>query len=435
MAGWSLTGPGGSTPQQSQWQLTGPDDDETPSGPAYHPGMEMDFNRKPPAGEEGYPLGNPFTDPNTQYDPVAAIAQLGAGAAKYFGMDDTNAAKLGRDIHALPNAMGPLGYEFMPLDSAPRPARAVTAAPPKPQIKSTAMRKAESKLDYMAAEDAGMSLSPGGYDRMVTGIDYKLNKMGLAPDIHPESSAALQYLKQHIDRGGKLDPMSGGPGGTFTGTQPRAPSKQMSLQELETARQIASDATQSAKPADRMRARIITDRFDEFLDNLTPGDIGISAGPNAKEAVELLNRARKRWGEMRRSEDIDGMLERADIKGGQLAGGSVQGLVTEFRQLAVKITKDKREAARWTPEQQKIIKQMASPGSAVNFLRLLSRLSPRHYFSMTGGGVLGLSGAAASGFTGLAPTAIGWGVGEAAYHGAGALMRNKVNTLRGTIGE
>jgi hypothetical protein len=391
------------------------------------PGMVMDFNRKP-AADAAYPLGNPFTDPKTQYDPVAAVAQGSAALAKYLGMSNTNAAKLGRDVHALPNAAGPLGYEFMPLDSAPRPAAAPKA--PTPQPKSTAIRKAESKLDYMAAENAGMSLSPGGYQRMVQGIDYKLNKLGMAKDIHPESSAALDYLKTHIDRGGKADPMS-----KITHTTPRAPSKQMSLQELETARQIASDATQSTKAADRMRARIITDRFDEFLDNLTPADIGINAGPNAKEGIELLNRARKRWAEMRRSEDIDGMLERADIKGGQLAGGSVQGLVTEFRQLAVKITKDKREAARWSPEQRKIINQMASPGSAVNFLRLLSRLSPRHYFSMTGGGILGLSGTAASGLTGLAPTAIGWGVGEAAHHGAGALMRNKVNTLRGTIGE
>lgn len=357
---------------------------------------------------------------------------VGEAFGKIVGMKDPESA--GRDVEALTQSVGPLGFEYSPLIGVPSATKIETPkAPPPP--KSTALRKAESRLDYMAAEQSGMALSPGGYDRMVQGMNYKLTKMGLNPEIHPESTAALKQFNEAIDRGGKPDPMSGGPGGPFTGTVPRAPTKQMSLQELETLRQVASDATQATKSADRERARILTDRFDEFLDNIKPADLGISAGPNAKQGIELLNRARQRWAQMRRSEEIDAMLERADIKGGQLAGGSLQGLITEFRQLAVKITKDKREAARWSPEQQQIIKQMANPGSTVNFLRALARLSPRHYFSMTGGGILGLGGVAAGGLTGLAPTAIGWGVGEAAHAGANALMGKKIDYLRGTIGE
>lgn len=286
---------------------------------------------------------------------------------------------------------------------------------------STAMKKVQSRLNYMTAKDAGVMVSPGSYGDLVKGMVYKATKEGIDPGLHPKSVAALNRFVQAVDKGGKPDEMA-----ALTGTTPRAPSKQMSLEELDTLRQIAGDAKMAPDAADRRIGAILTDRLDDYLDTLTPKDFGVSAGPRAREGIEAIKKAREQWAQMRRSETIDQILERSGIKEGGANPQGMDALRNEFKQLAIKMTKDARERNRWTPRQRDLIKQLGSISSGVNMLRAIGRLSPRHYFSMTSGGAAAFLGA---------PYLTGamWGLGEGAFQGAKAITKNKVNELRGEI--
>lgn len=345
---------------------------------------------------------------------------LGESVGKIAGAK--NPESLGRDVEAFVNSQGPLGMEFAPLTGAPA-ATAKAVDLPTNGLKTTAQRGAEAKLNYMRAKDAGVSVSPDSFDRLVMGLTHKATTEGLDPVLHPKAYAVMQRFIKNVDRGsppGAMAPMTkiGG----------RAPSKEMSLEELDTLRKQAGAAKQSPDRADRHFANIITDRLDDYLDKVTPADLGIKAGPNAKEGINALKTARKQWADMRRSETIDTLVKNAEIRAGGNLVASFDALRTEFKQLAMKINKDKREANRWTPEQRQLITQLGSVSSTVGILRGLSRLSPRHYFSMAGG-ALGVAG-------GLNPWILGgWGVGEAAYQGAKAMTNSKLDQLRGVIGD
>lgn len=408
--------------------LFAPEEEKKRPLPPMYDANNIPIDRTAPQPEAPQPsLADKISEAYTLANEHPAYA-IASGIAKVVGAK--NPESYGRDAEALINSLGPLGAVELPpvakapaavVDNAPLGVAKVAAA--KPPLKTTAMRRAESRLNYMRAKDAGVSISPGSYQEMVAGMTHKMREEGIDPQLTPDSYALMRRFISNVDTGGKADAMK-----PITGVEPRAPSKEMSLEELDILRKQAGAATQSIKPADRRLAVILRDRLDDFLEKATPADFGIKAGPNAREGIEALKLARKQWAEMSRSETIDTMLRNADIRAGNLNGSNLSGLRTEFRQLAMKISRDKREAAKWRPEQQKIINELASATSIPILLSRLSRLSPRHYFSMTGG--LGLSYFGSPLLTGA-----GWALGEGAHQLGSALANQKINQLRGTIGE
>jgi hypothetical protein len=298
MAEWTLTGP----EQQSQWTLTGPEEQEAKPTP---PGMVMDFSRKPSA-DANYPLGNPFTDPKTQYDPVAAVAQGSAALAKYLGMSDTNAAKLGRDVHALPNAAGPIGYEFMPLDSVPRPAKAVPkaaaeAAPEMLPEKASGIGRL-SQLEYDASKEAGLKIKGSSYNRLVAGMLHKAKKENISTELHPSTAGALKTLIGKIEPRKYPDEMN-----KITGVIPRAPRQTYSLEDLDSLNRVINTAQAGVDPkfaSDRRLAEIMSDRMDEFLHNLRPQDI---EGGDPEKAIAAIDKARDLWARMKKAEILDSL--------------------------------------------------------------------------------------------------------------------------------
>jgi hypothetical protein len=375
MAEWSLTGP----EQEAPWQLTGPEQGVSKPTP---PGMVMDFDRKP-AGDAAYPLGNPFTDPNTQYDPVAAISQLGAGAAKYMGMSDTNAAKLGRDIHALPNSLGPLGYEVMPLDSVPRPAKAASAqktAPTDMLPKEPGGIGRLSQAEYEASKAAGLKIKGSSYNRLVAGMVHKAEKENIGPELFPSTTGALKTKRKYPDRMQKI-----------TGVTPKAPRQTYTLEDLDGLNRVINTAQAGVDPKfanDRRVAGIMSDRMDEFLHNLRPQDI---EGGDPAKAIEAIDKARNLWGRMKKAELLDGLEERAlNALGANYSAAQYQTAIKQqFRQaftppVGQKVSKHLR---RFDTHERKFIEQIIRGDNLENALRYLGKFAPSSpLMALLGGG-------------------------------------------------
>jgi hypothetical protein len=424
MAEWSLTGPG--QVASPSWRLTGPEEEAAKPTP---PGMVMDFNRKPPATDAGYPLGNPFTDPNTQYDPVAAIAQLGAGIANKLGMSETNAAKLGRDMHALPNSLGPLGYEFIPLDSVPRPARpAPVPKTPKAEPISAAdlktQLKGESQAAYKEAADAGVKVNPESYNRMVGSLAVKMNKAKLNPTLHRDTHAGMRQLVSEMDRGKPEPAMSG-----ITGVKAKAPARTYDIEELDQLRQTAAIARKGFDPQkanDRRMARELTDHMDDWMYNLSAKDV--SSG-DPQKAVSSLKRARDAWGKSRRAEELEIIHEKAIHKVG--ANYTNAGLQTAYKQL-YRALLDSKRIRNFSRQERRAMEMIVNGTKSEKVLRFLGKYAPTSPLSfMLGGG----AGYAAVG--GIPGAAIGATV---ALGGAGAralsthMTKNNVQSLIDMVG-
>jgi hypothetical protein len=190
----------------------------------------------------------------------------------------------------------------------------------------------------------------------------------------------------------------------------------MTLQDFDLLRRVVRSAAKSTEPDERRIANIMIERMDEYLDNLKAADI--SAG-NLGLAVSSIKEARSLWQRMRKSELIDDALERAGVRAGQFSvAGKENAIRTEFRQYALRMTRDKRFRNQFTPEEQKLIRQLGNMGSTVNILRTIGKLAPR--------GALSLGGGLAAGYYGD-PIATGaaWGAGSAAHLAALGLTKRK----------
>jgi hypothetical protein len=152
---------------------------------------------------------------------------------------------------------------------------------------------------------------------------------------------------------------------------------------------------------------------DNAIDNMQTSDI---KGPLS--AVKLKNEADELWKTARKSEIIDGIFEKAQNQ----ATGFENGLVINFRSLA----NNKKLMKQFSPEEQKMIKDLVRRGSAREILKGIGMLSPTSTFGglVTGGvgvgsGILPASGMAA--------------IGHGSRKAGEAITRGKANALRTAV--
>jgi hypothetical protein len=265
---------------------------------------------------------------------------------------------------------------------------------PRPAPTTAALKEA-SQAAYKEAESAGLSINPQSFRKAAIEMATAAKRANLDKDLHPKATAVLNRIISDADSG-----------------QP------ITLEQVDMLRQMVRDAAKT--PGEGRITTIIKDRIDDFLEGLTSQDVN-AANPQA--AVGALKEGRALWRQKVKSETIDTMLERAGIREGQFSvSGKENAIRTEFRQLAMRLAKDKREAGRWTPEEQKLIKQLGNMGSAVNILRTIGKLSPRSVFTLGGGGLSLAYGSPAL-------TLGMWGVGEATRAAALGLTKKKVREL------
>lgn len=233
-------------------------------------------------------------------------------------------------------ALGPI------LASESQVVRSASRVKPKKSapIPTTEELRQAKKAAYDAGNAAEVLTSPEQNAAAITKIDQALRAENLVvdPDLHPKSTALLRRLHGQKD-------------------QP------LTVPEAESLRQLALEVQRDIDPvtkqptADAFRAGIILDELDDSLDTLSVN----------KPARELNAR-------YRRSQLIDEMVHRAEIKGGAhyTQAGMEHALRQEFKQLAL----NPRRMRGLTQEQRAAVEKVAKGGPIENSLRNIGKFDP-----------------------------------------------------------
>ncbi|WP_378947772.1 hypothetical protein [Mesorhizobium sp. ANAO-SY3R2] len=252
------------------------------------------------------------------------------------------------------------------------------------------LRDTGSQL-YREAFDAGVSLKPKAFDGAIMKMASELRSFGFDADLHPGSTAVLRRLAEA--RGRPID-----------------------LQELDILRRVAQNATKGQNASDATAARIIIEKIDDLVDDATNFALGrgnslAAPGAGAKSAsdgLEALTKARATWHTMRKSETIEELFRRAEIKSGVNTGPEfAMALQREFKSLALR----KNGLRGFTKAERRAIENVAKKVDARNFPAILGRFMQ----SMGGSGVGGAAGFALGG----GPVGAGFGFAATGMVGKG----------------
>ena len=226
---------------------------------------------------------------------------------------------------------------------------------------------------YQRAKDAGVSVKPDAYRFFLGGLAKNLKEKGFDRSLHPRATAAVQRLVEVVD-------------------QPQ------SLEGLEILRRVVGAAANSVDPDERRVASLIKDNLDDWLEKLP--DAAVATG-NAKEGIKALREARALWGQARRGETIEKIIEDAQ----NAASGFENGLRNGFRALA----KSEKRMRGFSDVEKAAIRQVARGTPTSNVMKWLGKAAPTGIVSMALGNALGQS--------------MGGGIGSIAVPAVGAAAR------------
>lgn len=166
------------------------------------------------------------------------------------------------------------------------------------------MREAGQAL-YRKAFNAGVTLTPPGFDKGLHKAAARLSSFGFDPGLHPGTASVLNRLSQA--RGRPID-----------------------LQELDNLRRVAMNAATGGQArGDRKAAWIVVNAIDDMVDDAASFGIGRTGAipppgapaTSAAEALGTLKEARSIWHRLRKSETIDLLFQRATVR----ADGATSG--------------------------------------------------------------------------------------------------------------
>lgn len=288
--------------------------------------------------------------------------------------------------------------------------------------------KDASQAAYDAAEAAGLKIKGQSFDRFVTSLqnDKVVKSLNLDPTLHPHLTALRKDFEKYIIEAPSQPAMQ-----NLTG-QVRTPTiNNIGLEEFDNLRRGALRGLRSPDPDERRIAGHIVDRMDAYFNNLKTSDV--QAG-NVRQAQQAVKEARANWRTYRKSEQIDTIMEVAKDRAGQFSvSGNENAIRTGFRQLSTKISKDPREAARWTKDETKLIRQLSRGWRGRDALKNIGAVL-NNPLSRTLYGGAGIYGAYESGdphaplFASLAFLG-----GKGARGMAGKMAKAKVNQLAKTV--
>jgi hypothetical protein len=216
---------------------------------------------------------------------------------------------------------------------------------------------AQSNAAYKAADDAGVVFKDTGFKDFVLDTASAAKTAGIDKTIHPNASAALTRLVEEVG-------------------------KNPTLGELEILRRVVKGAAGSKEPDERRIAQIMVKKLDEYVTGA--GKNEILAG--SKEGVDSLGQARALWTKVSKSDVIDDLLERSELKSSFFTGsGKENALRSEFRTLAL----DKDKMRMFSKEEQDAIKAVSQGSPVSNVLRFFGKLAPTGVVSAGGAGGLG----------------------------------------------
>jgi hypothetical protein len=344
-------------------------------------------------GPEGQ--GARFTEKVGQaltYEPKTEVGQrTSAAVAKPFEALDRFATEVGYRSGKPTDTLGATAVktaiEALPMLFGIRGGRgAMTRAPER--VPTTAELGARSSQAYQQAENAGVIIGKDSLKNAVADIKNTVAHEGIDKDLHPAALAVVRRLTEAADA-----------------------DMPISLKGAEILRRVMNDAAGSANKADRRIARIIRDKWDNYIEGLGPSDV---LGGDAKGAGESLQSARSLYTRKRKGEAIESMIEKAKNRAAQFSGsGYENALRTEFRKLA----QNDRGMRMFNPKEQAAIRRVARGGPIENSLRMMGKYAATNPVSTAiGSGI----GAAVGGPIGAAVVPVAGGIARA---GATALTK------------
>jgi hypothetical protein len=263
-------------------------------------------------------------------------------------------------------------------------ARRANPAPSKADLRNKANQL------YATAKGANVEIRPLSYSNMVDNIASDVRQAGTHPKLHPKVAGALEELQA-------------------------SKGSSMPLEDLERLRRIARGAASSIEPDERRVAEVIVDGIDDYMDNLSAGDL-ITGSP---DAGKTLSEARGVWAKLKKSDVIETAIERAKDRATTQNGNYAASLRAEFQALS----KNQKKMRGFTPAEKAAIRKVARVGPVTGTMAAVGALRPRGLMAL---GELG--GAALHPEAGLPILGVA-AAGQGAQMGLNAMTASRSNRL------
>jgi len=268
----------------------------------------------------------------------------------------------------------------------------------RPPVPTIGQLKNQATQLYKLVDDSGTTISKEAFQTIAKRIEKEMRASGVRAKLTPKTNAALKELAKDAKAG------------------------QLTLSKAEELRRVFKQGQSSIDTADAAASGRLVRKWDEFIENLKPGQL--SGSPNAVETAQYLKSARSLWSRSRKTEVIEDLIERAGINAGQFSGsGFENALTTQFRQLA----RNKKKMRTFTQAEQAAIKGVAKGGPlSTKAFRFIGKLAPTGVVS--GGFGAGLGFALAGPAGAFIVPAVG-GLSRLAAAGRTAKAAKKVSEL------
>lgn len=219
-------------------------------------------------------------------------------------------------------------------------------------VPSTQEIKAAASAAYKRADQAGVVIKHDAVQGLGDKIDKAVTDAGIDPTLHPKAVAAVNRVL--------------GSSGDIT------------LKQMDILRRVANGAAGSMDKDESRIAHIVLDHIDDFVENLSAKD---TLAGNTGEATSAIKDARSLWSKQAKSSTIDNLIDRAKNRSEVVSGSGLENaLRVEFRGLA----QNEKRMSRFSPEEQRAIRDVARGGAVSNFARTIGKLAPTNLISILG---------------------------------------------------
>lgn len=297
------------------------------------------------SGKEIFELGALFAGGGGASNTGAGIARASGeraatqAAERAAGPAVTQTAKLATELAA---EAAPAVTPAAPAAAAAPAARGGLHSTPE----TLALRGA-AKEKFKVLDESNVVVSPSSFGPLTKQIFSEASVKGLDETITPMSNAAIKRLQQLAD-------------------------EPVTLQTLNTMREVAGAAAGAKLPKDRMIAELVIDKLDNFVGNLTAKDLAMGTQAEAAAVAKALTSARATWSEMSKLEMVARLVQRAeDAVANRPSLGIENSLRTEFTALM------KNDAAmrKLNPQEQAAVRQITK-GATKATMRGIGKLAP-----------------------------------------------------------
>ena len=283
----------------------------------------------------------------------AVQAGAGAGAAaaptalrEYGDVEDPYAAMTSSLLGAVVGSRTVAGAGNVARGAASTARMAVTPTPDE--------LRSQARGAYARAENAGVTYDPTAVQTFGQNLSQTLRNTGFDESLHPKAAVALRRIQE-----------AGAPG---PGGAAAAPVR---FEDLEILRRISRNARLSLDPDERRIGSTITREIDNFT--LRPPANAVAGGDSAA-ASAAIREARSAWSRMRKSDEIEELVERARLSATGSGGRMDEALRSEFATLARSIQRGSNPG--FTPAEVANIERIARGEGGRMGTRFLSQLAP-----------------------------------------------------------